>query len=141
MKNVLDASTKVVFFDGVCGLCNFFVDFLIPKDPNAKLRFAALQSDFALTNLPEDYRKLNEAGEFESVVFWDGERFWERSEAVLEVFRALGGFYVLLLVLYGVPAFIRDSLYGLVARNRYRWFGKKGQCRIPNAEERRRFLP
>ncbi len=128
----------VVLFDGVCNLCNGFVNFLIDRDPRERLVFAALQSDagrrlLADAGLPE--------GSLQSVVVIDGGRTFTRSSGALRILRRLGGFWsVLALPALAVPRPIRDAVYGWIARKRYGWFGRQETCRIPTPELRRRFL-
>lgn len=127
----------VIYFDGVCGLCSRLVDFVIRRDPEGRFRFAALQSPrgeaiLRMTGLP--------AGSLESVIVEDGGRLYERSDAVLRVWRRLGFPWSLLAVGVIVPRPLRDALYGFVARRRYGWFGKRDACRVPTPAERERFL-
>jgi predicted DCC family thiol-disulfide oxidoreductase YuxK len=128
----------VVLFDGVCNLCNGFVNFLIDRDPGARLAFAALQSDagrrlLTSAGLPED--------SLQSVVVVDAGATLTRSSAALRILRRLGGpWSVLALPLLAVPRPLRDAVYDWIARKRYGWFGRQEFCRIPTPELRRRFL-
>lgn len=127
----------IIFFDGVCGLCNRFVDAVLRADRKGVFRFAPLQGETAkalLTPLPDDDRTW-------SVIYRDAQGTFRESEAVLRVLWRLGGWWKVLAVLQCVPRPIRDSVYRMVARNRYRWFGKRAACRLPTPEERARFLP
>jgi predicted DCC family thiol-disulfide oxidoreductase YuxK len=129
-------SEVVVYFDGVCGLCNHTVDLLLRLDRRGRLRFAPLQGETARRELGP------EAGiDPQSFVVTHGGQRFERSAAVLETLRQLGGGYKLLLGLSVLPARWRDRMYNAVAARRYRWFGKRDTCRIPTAAERERFLP
>lgn len=128
----------VVLFDGVCNLCNGFVNFLIDRDPGERLAFAALQSDAG-------QRLLAEAGlpadSLQSVVVVDAGRTFTRSTAALRILRRLGGpWSVLALPALAVPRPLRDVVYDWIARKRYGWFGRQELCRIPTPELRRRFL-
>ncbi len=131
-----EAPHPIVFFDGVCGLCNGFVDFILAWDPGGRFRFAALQGEtFRGVDLGEA-----RAGQPTSIVLWDNHRAYIKSDAVLRIFEGLGGGWALLTLLRLVPASGRDFVYDLVASNRYRWFGKRDTCRLPSPEERDRFL-
>ena len=127
----------ILFFDGVCGLCNRTVDLLIRRDRAGVLRFAPLQGETAARLLPEaDVRGLA------SVVLVDEAGTYRRSDAIARVLRHLGGRYRF----YGtalrmIPRPLRDLGYRFVAKIRYRVFGKKETCRLPTAAERGRFLP
>ncbi|WP_353480026.1 thiol-disulfide oxidoreductase DCC family protein [Haliscomenobacter sp.] len=128
---------SVILFDGVCNLCNGFVQTTINVDPQGKFQFAALQSEFGqeiLTkaNLPID--KLN------TVILYDNGKIFTHSDVPLEICRRLGGFWRLLLVFKLIPRALRNRLYNWVASNRYRWFGKSETCMIPTPELRKRFL-
>jgi len=125
-----------VFFDGVCGLCNGFVDRLLRWDRRHVLHFATLQGPTAAALLPAHH-----AHGLDTVVYFDGQRTHTRSDAALRIVMRLGGLWKLAGALLIIPHFLRDAVYNGVARNRYRWFGKKDGCRIPLPEERARFLP
>jgi predicted DCC family thiol-disulfide oxidoreductase YuxK len=126
-----------ILFDGVCNLCNGFVRFVIRRDPSARFRFAALQSDAAAT-------LLRDAGVSaalpDSVVLVAGGRVYVRSAAVLRVARGLRFPWPLAYAGILVPPFIRDRLYDIVAARRYRWFGRRETCMMPTPDLARRFL-
>ncbi|WP_456426834.1 thiol-disulfide oxidoreductase DCC family protein [Rhodocaloribacter sp.] len=126
-----------VLFDGVCNLCNGSVNFIIDRDPNGYFRFASLQSEEAEAIL----RRAGISGaSLESIVLVEGERVYRRSDAVLRIARKLKGGWPALALFSFVPRPIRDWVYDWIARNRYRWFGKRDTCRIPTPELRSRFL-
>ena len=128
---------KIVFFDGVCNLCNRSVNFLISKDNKGVLKFAALQSTYAQKVIPKallNHEKLDSI-----IVYTDGE-FYDRSTAVLKLCKILGGLCSVFLIGYLLPRFLRDGLYSFIANNRYRWFGKTKQCRVPTEALKERFL-
>ena len=127
---------QVVYFDGVCNLCNGFIDYLIRKDKKGSLRFAPLQGETARRLLPSEW-----LDDLTTVVFDDGERRYVESAAALRALAALGGFYQLVLVFLVLPGFVRDFLYRQVSRSRYRWFGRRSSCRWPSPQEADRFLP
>jgi predicted DCC family thiol-disulfide oxidoreductase YuxK len=123
----------IIFYDGVCGLCDRSIQFIIQNDRERKFRFAALQSDIAARTLGDNIT-------LDSFVFYEKGKARYRSSAALHMFRALGGGWKLLYGFIIVPPFIRNAVYDFVARNRYRWFGKYDTCRIPTPEQRSRFL-
>lgn len=127
----------VLFFDGVCGLCNRFVDFILRHDRRGALRLAPLQGETAESMLVPDERES-----LASVVLCVGNRSYRRSAAVVRVLWRLGPFWKAAGgLLWLVPLPLRDLGYRLVAGNRYRIFGKKETCRLPTPEERNRLLP
>ncbi len=128
----------VILFDGVCNLCNASVDFVVRHDPHARYRLAPLQSRLARELLAE-YRRDGDVPE--SVVLVEpGGRISFGSTAALRIARGLGFPLSLLYPLIIVPRPVRDFVYDWIARNRYRWFGRRETCRIPTPEERSRFL-
>lgn len=128
----------IVLFDGVCNLCEGVVRFVIERDRAAVFRFAPLQSS-------EGQRLLAEHGlsslELSTFVLIEGGRHWTRSDAGLHLVRHLRAPWSWLALLRWVPRPLRDAVYGFVARNRYRWFGRKEACLVPGPEWRDRFLP
>lgn len=126
----------IVFFDGVCGLCNGFVDRLIRWDRNKVLRYATLQGATAHTQLPKELTT-----NLSTIVYYDGQRSWTKSGAALRALIRIGGLWKLAAIFLLVPAVIRNLVYDLIARNRYQWFGRHETCRIPSPAERALFLP
>jgi predicted DCC family thiol-disulfide oxidoreductase YuxK len=127
----------VIFFDGVCGLCNAWIDFVIRHDRRRTFRFGALQGVTA-----RDWLDLASDATFDSVALADHTGIYWKSDAVWRILMQLGGGwriggYLLRLV----PRPLRNWGYDFVARRRYRWFGKKETCRVPTPDERARFLP
>ena len=140
MNNISDngqPQKPVIFFDGVCGMCNAFVDLMLRADHKHIFLFAPLQGSTALAMLPP---LGNDAREW-SMIYVDEAGVHNQSDASLEVYRRLGGIWGMLGLLRFVPRWLRNPVYRLIARNRYRWFGKKDACRIPSKEEQLRFLP
>lgn len=127
----------VILFDGVCNLCNGFIQFIIKRDPEAKFRFAALQSDFAKDELQK--RNIN-PNVINTVIFLDQNLTYTQSTAALEIAKKLGKGWQLLYPLILLPTSFRDFVYKLVAKNRYKWFGQKDSCMIPTPELKSRFL-
>ena len=127
----------IVLFDGVCNLCNSAVDLIIRNDKKGQIKVAALQ-DQKTKELLKDY-KIN-SDYLDSIILIRGEKVFYKSRAALEITKNLKGLWPLLYVFVILPTFIRDPIYDFIARNRYRWFGKKETCRLPTPEERARFL-
>ena len=127
----------LVLFDGVCNLCDHSVHFLIDRDPRAFLKFAALQSDVARPLL-EKYGVDPER--LDSILYIEAGRCYDRSGAALRIARRLRWPWSWSFIFIIVPWFIRDLVYRWIARNRYRWFGKTEQCRMPTPALRARFL-
>jgi predicted DCC family thiol-disulfide oxidoreductase YuxK len=135
---VVAASYAIVLFDGECGLCDRSIDFLLRHDRAEALRFAPLQSDVAQSLLREHGL---DATQVASVVVIDRERVYRQSDAALLAAEKLGPWWRgLATIARLVPRAIRDAVYDLIARNRYRWFGRTITCRIPTPQERTRFL-
>ena len=131
------SENPIIFFDGVCGVCNTFVDVLLRLDRRQVFLFAPIQGETARQRLPP---LPAHPGEW-SIVYLDERGTFERSDACIEIARRLGGGWTLFACLRFVPRFLRHAIYGLVARNRYRLFGEREACRVPTAAERTRFLP
>lgn len=134
---------SIVLYDGVCGLCNRLVQFLIARDTHDRLRFAALQSDFAATVLQRHGIDPRDLDTVQLIEHYDeaNERVFGRSDAVAHALIELGGFWEILgRIGTVVPAFIRDLVYRLVARTRYQIFGKSETCMIPDPTSRSKFL-
>ncbi len=126
---------KVVLFDGVCSFCNSWVNFLITHDLNKELHFSPLQGEYAKSlNLNKDLQDLS------SIAFLYNGIVYSRSKAIILILRQLGGIWFFLLVFLIVPQAILNLFYNIVAKNRYKFFGKKETCRIPTEEEQNRFL-
>lgn len=128
-------TTSVLFFDGVCNLCNRTVDFLIRRDKKHVLRYAPLQGTSAHEMLDAS---MIEA--LPSVVFMDKNGVYQRSTAVLRAVAKLGGLWPALMILLVIPRPIRDAVYNWIGKNRYTWFGKRDSCRLPTPAERAMFL-
>ena len=127
----------ILLFDGVCNLCNRFIQFTIRRDPEGKFKFASLQSESGQAllqklGLPKD--------DFRTFVLVKGERYFLRSTAALHVLRELGGVWKLFYVFIFIPRPLRDFLYGIISKTRYRVFGKRNTCMIPTADISQRFL-
>lgn len=126
---------SVVLFDGVCIFCNDSINFLIEHDKYQRFHFTPLQGEFAKSlDLSEELQDLN------SIVFYHNQKIYTRSKAIILILRQLGGMWVFLLPLLFIPQILLDLPYNLIAKNRYRFFGKKEQCMMPSEEIKKRFL-
>ncbi|MCM3783598.1 thiol-disulfide oxidoreductase DCC family protein [Neobacillus mesonae] len=130
---------NIVLIDGVCHLCQGLTKWIIQRDVQGEFHFASLQSDVGRQLLKQG--ELPENG-MDTFVYIEKGRFYTRSTAALRVARKLKFPYFLASVFMIVPKFIRDKVYNLVARNRYRWFGRDGEdaCMLPTPDIRERFL-
>ncbi|AXE16407.1 hypothetical protein DR864_01020 [Runella rosea] len=128
--------SDVILFDGVCNFCNASINFVIDRDAARRFRFASLQSDFGQRLLAENNRQLTD---FDTVLLLRAGKLYEKSDAALEIARYLKGWSWLYLFRI-VPRFIRDFFYDIIAKNRYRLFGKSDSCRIPTPEEKKLFV-
>lgn len=128
----------IVFYDGECGLCNRFVQFMLRHDPDGVVKFSALQGKtYEHTVFPQ----LG-APDMTTVILWEGEAAYTHSDAVLRATARLGGWVgVLARIAIWVPGPVRNLAYRFISRNRYRWFGRADSCRVPQGSERTRFLP
>ncbi len=135
----LASGKKVILFDGVCNLCNTMVNFVIQRDQKDTFRFVALQSKTGVAILKKIglYDK-----NIDSIVLYEpGVAYFYKANAALEIAKSLGGIYsVLGYTLNILPNFILNFGYDIVAKNRYRWFGKEDVCMIPTAELKSKFL-
>lgn len=130
-------SSTIILFDGICNLCNGSVQYVIKHDPGGIFKFAAFQSNtgqriLQQQNLPEN--------PFNSFLLIEQGQVFTKSTAALRVAKKLNGPTKLLYAFIILPAFIRNFVYDLIAKNRYRWFGKKETCMVPAPELLDRFL-
>jgi predicted DCC family thiol-disulfide oxidoreductase YuxK len=131
------ADADIVLFDGVCNLCNGAVRFIIDRDPAGRFRFASLQSSAACTVLRAS---AVEDPLPDSIVLVESDRVTTRSTAILRIARGLMFPWPLLYALIVVPRRLRDAVYDVVARHRYRWFGRREVCMLPTPGMRARFV-
>jgi predicted DCC family thiol-disulfide oxidoreductase YuxK len=132
----------ILFYDGVCGLCNRLVRFVLRRDPGGKFRFASLQSGFARRVLVP---RGKDPGDLDTVhLLLDpggpGERVLSKGRAAFEVLRILGGPLGALSVLRFLPGRLLDWGYDRIARRRYRWFGRYESCPLPDPRHKDRFI-
>jgi len=126
-----------MLFDGVCNVCNGFVQFMIPRDPKGYFKFASLQSEIG-QQIMEAYELPTE--ELSTVIMVENGKVYTHSDVALRASRRMSGLWPVFTVFSVVPRFIRDGMYNWIARNRYRWFGQREQCMIPTPDIRQRFL-
>jgi len=129
----MNADEHIVLFDGVCNLCNGFVQFILVRDPEGRFSFASLQSDAAR-------RLLNGNAPAETMVLIEQRTLYIKSTAALRIARGLRFPWPLLYGLLIVPRPLRDTIYDWVARHRYAWFGQRESCMVPTAQWRKRFI-
>ena len=138
MKTQIEKGKKVILFDGVCNLCNSSVNRVIKWDKKDVFLFASLQSDFGkglITKLHIDTKHTDSIILYEPGISYD-----IKSTAILKITNDLGGFWKLMAVFFIIPTPIRDWVYDFIARNRYKWYGKKDSCMIPTPELKAKFL-
>ncbi|HEU4663585.1 MAG TPA: thiol-disulfide oxidoreductase DCC family protein [Dokdonella sp.] len=127
----------IVVFDGDCALCSGWVRFLLRRDRAARYRFAAMQAASGRALLVAHGLDPDDPSSF---LLLEGDRAWTDTDAIRRVVAGLGGAWRVAHVLAWIPRRLRDRIYRLVARNRYRWFGRNTQCFVPAPEHRTRFL-
>ena len=135
-------SRPILLYDGVCGLCNGLVQFLLKRDTHDRLRYASLQSELAATVLKRHGADPHELDTVYVVVGYNqsDEKMLSRSDAILYLGEQLGGIWKIATIGRVIPKFLRDGLYKLVATNRYRMFGKYDSCMMPAPGHRAKFL-
>tara|TARA_R110000850_G_scaffold268138_1_gene399432 strand:- start:32400 stop:32804 length:405 start_codon:yes stop_codon:yes gene_type:complete len=134
----MNAETKkIILFDGVCNLCNNSVVFIIKRDKKDVFRFAAIQSDEG-EKLIQKYNI--DTSKTDSIILIEENKFSVKSTAALKIAKHLKGGYPLLYGFIILPAFFRNWVYDIIAKNRYKWFGKKDNCMIPTPELKSKFL-
>lgn len=127
---------RIVLFDGECNFCDASVQFIIKRDKKAAFQFASLQSEVGQALI----EKFAVPTHVDSIVLIEGERYYMKSSAALKIARQLDGLWKLSYAAIVVPRPLRDTVYSYIAKNRYKWFGKKDSCMLPTAEQRNRFL-
>lgn len=135
MTDAMD-NMNVVLFDGYCGVCSTAVQVLMKMDPEKKLRFASLQSEYAKKNV------LNKiVGEQpDSIIFYSHSRLFVKSDAIFNILKVLGGSLKFFLIFSLFPLFLTDAIYDFIARNRYKIISKKENCYLPTESEKELFI-
>ena len=137
VNDVRHIPENLILFDGVCNLCSALVQFVIRNDQAAKFRFATIQSEIG----KEIFQSHGlDASDLQTFVFIADGRMFVRSDAAIEVVSRFGGGWRTFKIFRFVPRMVRDAIYSIIARNRYRWFGRKEVCMVPTADIRERFL-
>lgn len=137
MEN-LPKDKKIILFDGVCNLCDATVQFIIKRDKKDVFRFVALQSDLGqqiISHIGIDTSKTD------SIILYEpGHAYYYKAEAAIKIAKQLGGLFFLMGIFSVLPNWLSNKVYDYVARNRYKWYGKKDECMIPTPEMRAKFL-
>ena len=134
----LPQNKKIILFDGVCNLCNSAVQFVIKHDKEDIFRFVALQSDLGQEILK--YIGIDSASIDSIVLYEPGVAYYYKSDAGLQIAKSLKGLFSMSIILKIIPTRIRNYLYDYIARNRYKWYGKKESCMLPTPELKAKFL-
>lgn len=138
-----DLNHKIILFDGVCNLCNGTVVFIIKRDKKNVFKFATLQSEVAhdlLIPFSSNEKNQESSNALDSIILLENGKKYTKSSAALRIAKHLSGAYPLLYGLMIIPKFLRDWVYSIIAKNRYKWFGKKESCMIPTPELQKKFL-
>ncbi len=133
----LSTNKSIILFDGICNLCNSTVQFVLKHDKKERFLFASLQSDAAqeiLLHFKQDISTLS------SLKLIKNGKIYDKSTAALLIVKELNDLWSVLAIFLIIPKFLRDPLYNLIAKNRYKWFGKKEQCMVPHPSLKKRFL-
>lgn len=132
----MQTEPAIIFFDGHCHLCCGSVQFILPRDPKSHFQYAPIDG----TTAKDLFAQWNNTSIPDSIVLFENGKFYTRSTAALRVAKKLSGAWPLLYTLVVIPAPIRDWVYNIVARNRYKWFGRSESCWMPKPEWKGRFL-
>lgn len=134
----LPENKKIILFDGVCNLCDNAIQYVIKHDKKDVFRFVPLQSDLGKEIL--NYLKID-TSKMDSIVLYEpGVAYFYKSDAALEIVKDLSGFSKWSIIFKIIPSALRNPIYDYVARNRYKWYGKKDACMIPTPELKAKFL-
>ena len=134
----MESDKKIILFDGVCNLCNNAVQFVVKRDKEAVFRFAALQSEIGKKLIAERNIDTNKVDSI--ILIEPGIAYYIKSTAALKISTSFGGLWSLSTILMWLPEGFRNIVYDFIAKNRYKWYGKKDQCMIPTPELKARFL-
>jgi len=134
----VESGKKIILFDGVCNLCNGFVQFVIKRDKQDIFRYASLQSEVGQQLISE--RGIDTKNIDSVVLIEPGIAYYIKSDAALQIGTNLKGYSTISKLLNLIPRGLRNIIYDLIARYRYTWFGKKDQCMVPTPESKAKFL-
>lgn len=127
----------LIIFDGICNLCNNWVNFIIRNDKKDYFRFTTLQSENKKKNLANyNIHQYN----FDSVFLIENNKIYIQSTAALRITKKLGGLWPLMYLFIIIPPFIRNKIYQIIAKNRYKWWGKRDSCTVPDGANLEKFL-
>ena len=128
--------SNIVFYDGICGLCNWSVRTLIKIDRKKRLRYASLQSEFAEKSLKDKLLEING----ETIIYLEDNEMMIKSAAIVRILNRIGGVYRMVNIFLVIPQPWRDAAYDWISRNRYRWFGRYETCPLPGPDEKDLFI-
>jgi len=134
----LPKDKKIILFDGICNLCDSTVKYVIKKDVNDTFRFVAIQSELGQKII--DYIKVDTSHTDSIILYIPGKAYYIKADAAFKIAKDLEGLISLTSYLSILPNFIKNFGYDFIARNRYKWYGKKESCMIPNLELKSKFL-
>ena len=134
----MNTTKKIILFDGVCNLCNNAIQFIIKHDKKDQFRFATLQGEIGQKFISE--RNIDQQKTDSIILIEPSVAYYLKSTAALKIGRNFGGIWILLWILEQIPVSFRDWVYSYIAKNRYKWFGKKNECMIPTPELKSKFL-
>jgi len=124
---------KIIIFDGICNLCNKSIGLLIALDKEKQFKYTSLQGKYV--------KKLKIKEDIDSIVFYEEGALYYKSTAILKIFRSLRGIWVFTNIFYVIPRFLRDVIYDFIAKYRYKIFGRRQSCCMPNKDEEELFIP
>jgi predicted DCC family thiol-disulfide oxidoreductase YuxK len=130
-------NNTLILFDGVCNFCNSSINFIIKRDKKNYFKFSPHQSEYSKNILLLNNLKSEN---FESIILYENNKLYQKSTAALRIAKHLSGLWKLSYVFIIIPPFIRNFAYDIIAKNRYKWFGKREECMIPDAKMREKFL-
>jgi predicted DCC family thiol-disulfide oxidoreductase YuxK len=133
----VEKKQSIILFDGVCNLCNSSINFVIKRDKKDEFRFTALQEEPGISLLKRHHINTKDT---DSIILIENDTVYVKSSAALRVSRKLSGAWPLMYGFIIVPTFIRNGVYDYIAKNRYKWYGKKDSCMIPTPELKNKFL-
>ena len=138
MQNTKKHMAPLVVFDGICNLCNSSVNYIIKHDHKNRLKYTPIQSEHGKSEFKK--HKIDTTV-IDSIVLIENDKYYVKSKAIMLIARHMGGvYYMLYLFMKIIPTFIEDAIYDIIAKNRYKWFGKKESCIIPSDEVKSKFI-
>lgn len=134
----LPENKKIILFDGVCNLCDASVQFIIKNDKNDVFRFVAIQSELGQKIIK--YLGIDTSKTDSIILYEPGIAYYFKAEAALRIAKELRSWHSILYIFIHIPNFIKNGVYDFIAKNRYKWYGKKEACMIPTPELKAKFL-